>query len=607
MTCCRRSNDKGRLQIAGKKHTMKKLWQNIKKKIYPEFLHLDYSSNFYQGRMNYRRIWLINITLISFVSLTPLVVLAILNYHITQEAIDSEARLRVARLTSNTRRSVTYFLKERIDALNFIAREETFGRLNSSENLAGILKSLKIGFGGFLDIGLIDAQGRQIQYAGPFDLVGKDYGDQQWFAACLRQGVFVSDVFLGYRNVPHMIIAVKSQPREDGFYILRAALDTKQMTNILSALEISEKSDAFLLNSDGLLQTASHYYGGLLVKADLPVPPYAEHTQTYVTLDKTGQRLLMAYAYIEDSPFILMLATQPQTANSPWRVWQQKMTDFLGWAIIFIVAIIASVPAYTVNRIVEADKRRLHAMRHMESDNRLSSIGRLAAGVAHEINNPLAIINENAGYIKDLFTFDKKFNADPKLLELVDDVLESVERCGTITKQLLDFARHFEPQIKPVQLDKIIQQVLSFLKKEAAYRNIKLTIDVSENLPLLNSDRGKLQQIFLNLFNNAFQAMSSGGELTVRAAVRDNNHVTVSVRDNGCGISEENKKRIFEPFFSTKTQAGGTGLGLSITYGMVHTLGGDISVQSELGKGTTFSLNLPVTPKGENQNECAAG
>jgi signal transduction histidine kinase len=502
---------------------------------------------------------------------------------------------------------VTYFLKERIDALNFIAREESVSRLSNPEQLAGILRSLKIGFGGFVDIGLINKAGEQIQYAGPFNLTGKAYGEQKWFETCVKQGFFVSDVFLGYRNIPHMFIAVKSPARHDAFFILRAALDTKQLVDLLSSLDISAKSDAFISNTEGLLQTASKYSGNLLEKISLSIPPYNEHTQTYKTRNKNGEPLLVAYAYIQDSPFILMLATQPQTPDNPWRVWRNKMTVFLGWAIVFILTIIALVPAYTVNRIVEADKRRLHAMRRMESDTRLASIGRLAAGVAHEINNPLAIINENAGYIKDLFTIEKKFTANPQLLELIDDVLESVERCGTITKQLLDFARHFEPQISPVKLHKVVHQVLSFLKKEASYRNIQLTIDIPEDLPELNTDRGKLQQIFLNLFNNAFQAMAKGGELTVKAAMCDNNHVTVSVQDNGYGISDEHKKQIFEPFFSTKTKAGGTGLGLSITYGMVNKLEGKISVSSELGKGTTFSVTLPLTPKGENQNEYFAG
>ncbi|MEJ2038465.1 MAG: ATP-binding protein [Desulfosarcinaceae bacterium] len=586
---------------------MNKLWQYLKKNIYPEFLHFDYKPNFYQGRMNYRRIWLINISLISFVALMPLIILAILNYHITQEAIHSEAKLRVERLTSNTRRSITYFFRERIDALSFIAREETFNRLDNPDHLSGILKSLKIGFGGFVDIGLIDTAGQQVQYAGPYNLAGKAYADQKWFSACIQNGVVVSDVFLGHRNSPHMVIAVKSPSRKDGFFILRATLDSSHMTHILSSLDISEESDAFISNTEGLLQTASKYNGALLEKIGLPVPSYAEHTRIFETKDKNGQPLLVGYAYIKDSPFILMLSTQPHTPNNTWHIWRSKMGVFLVWAIIFILAIIASVPGYTVNRIVESDKRRLQAMRHMESDNRLSSIGRLAAGVAHEINNPLAIINENAGYIKDLFMIEKKFEANQQIMELIDDVIESVERCGAITKQLLGFARHFEPQIIPLELNKVILQVLSFLKKEAGYRNIKLNIDVTEDLPVINSDQGKLQQIFLNLFNNAFQAMADGGELTVRANLRDKDHITVSVQDNGCGISEENKKQIFEPFFSTKAKTGGTGLGLSITYGMVNELEGEISVQSEPGMGTTFFITLPLTLKGENQNECSTG
>ena len=134
-------------------------------------------------------------------------------------------------------------------------------------------------------------------------------------------------------------------------------------------------------------------------------------------------------------------------------------------------------------------------------------------------------------------------------------------------------------------------------------------MDVAENLPEFESDRGKLQQIFLNLVNNAFQAMSDGGILTITARPSENGDLTFTVADNGCGIPEADRKRIFEPFFSTKKKRGGTGLGLSITYGLVQELGGRISVSSEIGKGTEFTITLPAgqhpTNKGDHHENTA--
>jgi signal transduction histidine kinase len=151
--------------------------------------------------------------------------------------------------------------------------------------------------------------------------------------------------------------------------------------------------------------------------------------------------------------------------------------------------------------------------------------------------------------------------------------------------------------VSTAPIRRVIGDVLSFLEKEASYRNITLDLDIPADLPPLVTDRGKVQQIFLNLINNAFQAVFDGGHIAIRARQVQNRQIAVAVSDDGCGISEENLQKIFDPFFSTKKNSGGSGLGLSITYGLVQRLGGQIAVESELGKGTTFTVTLPVETK----------
>jgi signal transduction histidine kinase len=200
-------------------------------------------------------------------------------------------------------------------------------------------------------------------------------------------------------------------------------------------------------------------------------------------------------------------------------------------------------------------------------------IRRLRTGMfAHEINNPLALINETAGYVKDQFTIKKQYNKDDELLENIDYILDAVERCGTITRQLLGFARKFDVKIQKVNLNEIISDLLVFYKKEAEYRNVNVYVDIAEDIPEIETDRGKLQQVLLNLVNNAFQALDNGCNLDIKASPESRDRVSITISDNGCGMSQENLSKIFEPFFTTKEKGQGTGLGLAITYALVKKL-----------------------------------
>jgi signal transduction histidine kinase len=223
----------------------------------------------------------------------------------------------------------------------------------------------------------------------------------------------------------------------------------------------------------------------------------------------------------------------------------------------------------------------------------MASIGRLASGVAHEINNPLAIINESAGLMHDLVSRDTDNPRKDKYLHLLDKILESDKRCSDITHQLLGFAKRLDVQHEPVDLHVLTRQVLSFLEKEAAYRNIQITVDCRPDVPTIETDRRGLQQVFFNIVNNALQAVADGGSIAIGIRRAGASKVEVTFSDNGPGIPEDVLPRIFEPFFTTRREHG-TGLGLSITYGIVQKLGGEIGVTSEVNSGTNFIVTLPV-------------
>ncbi len=576
------------------------------KRIKPKFWdYRDVAAGHREQLFNFRRVWKLTVFLTAGVALIPLISLAIVDYHVTQGSIERENLLRTARLVSNTRRTLFFFFAERRAAMDFIVRQNKFVALNQPGAMEQILKNLKQSFGGFTDLGLIDPLGNQRSYVGPFDLLGANYSEQDWFREVCKRGVYISDVFLGFRHVPHIVIAVKRRLPNGSFYVLKGTLDTKKFDDLLSGLEMGGQGDAFIINREGKLQTPSLYHGKVLEKSSLPVPEYAPKTRVFEKKNADGNLLLIGYRYISDTPFILMVVKHKRELMKSWRETRIELLFFLGISMLVILGVVIWMATYLVNRIFVADQNRIATLHQVEYTNKMASIGRLAAGVAHEINNPLAIINEKAGLIKDLFTFKGEYTADEKLLGLVNAILSSVKRAGTITKRLLSFSRHSEISIQQIELKELIEEVLSFFEKEAEYRSITISLEVAENIPGIETDRGKLQEIFLNLFNNACSAMEDGGHLDIRMRRNDRNNVSVMVSDDGCGIPKKDLDRIFEPFFSTRTKKGGTGLGLSLTANFLQELGGKITVESEPDKGTTFTVTLPVRmEKKEGKNVC---
>jgi signal transduction histidine kinase len=187
----------------------------------------------------------------------------------------------------------------------------------------------------------------------------------------------------------------------------------------------------------------------------------------------------------------------------------------------------------------------------------------------------------------------KKDYSRERSLGIVDSILSSVERCGKITHSLLGFATHVDVRFETIPLDQVITQVLVFLGKESEFRRITVNMEVQDNLSPIESDVGQLEQVFLNIINNAFDAVDDGGRIDIELWADGSDMVSVRVTDDGYGISEENLKHIFDPFFSTKGEKG-SGLGLSITFGIVQKLGGRLDVESKKEEGSTFTVTLPV-------------
>ncbi|HUL20079.1 MAG TPA: ATP-binding protein [Thermodesulfobacteriota bacterium] len=219
---------------------------------------------------------------------------------------------------------------------------------------------------------------------------------------------------------------------------------------------------------------------------------------------------------------------------------------------------------------------------------KMAAIGELAAGVAHEINNPLT------GVLTFSSLMLKKTDENHPWRKDLENIVQQTTRCRNIVKGLLDFARQRKPDKREWDIHLLIDNTLTLVEKQAPFQNIKIDKQFTTGIPMLFVDGDQIQQVFMNILLNAADAMAGeGGRLTIKTDSRDGLAV-VSFTDTGCGIPKEHLPKLFDPFFTTKETGKGTGLGLAISYGIVQSHGGDIEVESQVGKGSTFRIKLPV-------------
>jgi len=275
---------------------------------------------------------------------------------------------------------------------------------------------------------------------------------------------------------------------------------------------------------------------------------------------------------------------------------EQKFTDMerettLGFLGVTLAGMLLALAVSYA--LADSIKLRAYTERQLLRSERLASLGRLAAGVAHEINNPLT------GVLTFGHLLLRKCGADSPQREGLETIVNETARCKRIVRELLDFARQTEPQKVRADVNDVLQESLRLTENQALVHNVKIVRELNRYLPEIMLDKAQIQQVFVNIVVNAIDAMPDGGILTVSSDLTpDRKSVETRFADTGCGIAAENIGRVLDPFFTTKDISKGTGLGLAVSYGIVARHNGSIEVQSQLGEGSTFSVRLPVDEEG---------
>ncbi len=450
----------------------------------------------------------------------------------------------------------------------------------------------------FVDIGVVNENGIQTSYAGPFKLKEVDYSRSDWFKKALENENYISDVFPGIRGIPHFIVTTRIIYRGSK-WVVRATVDFEAFNSLVENIQIGKTGFAFIVNKTGEFQTKPRHealasqgaYKSLITGKSI-----AKDEVTFAELSTdAGNETIYCIAPLKQGHWFLVYQ---QDASDAYAVVERARSLSL---LIFVAGIftVGSVSVLLAQRMVrkiqESDRQKEMMNEQVIEAGKLASLGELAAGIAHEINNPVAIMVEEAGWMEDLLKDDPQgcFQNSEEFARSLNQIKVQGRRCKEITHKLLSFARKTDPTVKNVDLNELIEDVVALSEQRAKYAGVKIDLHLSNDIPPVTVSPSEIQQVMLNLINNSLDAMEkTGGKIDITSRV-DGSFVVIDVADNGPGIPKANLPRIFDPFFTTKPVGSGTGLGLSICYGIVKKMGGDITVNSAKGIGAEFHVHIP--------------
>jgi len=489
------------------------------------------------------------------------------------------ASLRVDAL--ELKNGVDQFLVERTEDLKLIAANVGLAGLRDSDRLQSVFQSLQQQLPCFTDLGVIDDAGRHMAYVGPYDLLSKNYRNAQWFQIAMSRGVYVSDVFLGYRNVPHFVIAVK-QDGDQGVWFLRATIDTNYFHHMIAEIAAKSKAQAYLINRQGIYQSRSR------AGEDLMSPSPVTNLKAFegVAFQEGGDSLLMT-VWLENVPWLCVVQMDRKAAFADL----QRMRIIGIWVFIMAAILMVMTVLLTTNHLVsrlELTRRSVRFLdRQLRRSNRLSSTMELALGFSREIKDALANIDTVAMSIQDLCPSNPAGDVTESLAQLRSEVARSRRSID----KFLRFTRSGEPILKELNVNEVLDDLIELMDKELRFNDIRVNRDYADSLPAICSDLSELRQVFQNLILNAVAAIQTHGEITLTTRLASDG-VVVTVADTGPGISAAHFDKIFDPLFTTKP--GKTGLGLPICADILEGLGGRIAAQNPPEGGACFVVKLPL-------------
>ncbi len=535
------------------------------------------------------------ISVLLIASLLPLAIAGFGAWIVFGSLLEQKALERMQTVVRSHAQAIEQHLTERKHLLKMTAESNSLIEISQKEKARELLDNLnEVTSGSFVDLGVIGESGNHLVYIGPYDLEARNYADAPWFKEVMSRGSFVSDVFMGFRNVPHCVIAVRTS-KNGVTWILRATINSEKFNSLVQSHNLGKNSDAYIVNSSGVYQTAPK--GGNILDTLSGVIPEYRRGVTDSRFEKESITQIRVTTWINDNRWILAVEQDLDTIQEPV---DQAIADGAKVVVVAVILLILTTVFATwhlTGQIDKANTEREEMSRAFMRSAKLASIGELATGLAHEINNPLAVISAEQTNMTDVLSDCPELPQKNEILESIARCRNQVSRCAGITRKMLQFGRNRETSLEKTDIRPRLQEIINLLKRQANVRNVELTLNAPEHLPDAIIDPIEFEQVVVNLINNAIDALPNGGRIDINVS-NDKDAILLEIADNGIGIPKEIIDRVFEPFFTTKPVGKGTGLGLSVCFGIVHSWGGNIRVDSKPGHGTRMLLTIPL----ENKN-----
>jgi two-component system, NtrC family, sensor kinase len=519
-------------------------------------------------------------------SFIPLLVIGGGMYYHTVSILEQKTLAALDAEISEHREAIDQFLTERTMDLKLLSSNLGFDYLTAPGNLKRAFDTLQKQLPCFSDMGVIDDQGRHRAYVGPYDLLSKNYKDTPWFKAIQQREFYVSDVFMGFRNDPHFIIAVK-QTTNEGFWVLRATVDTGYFEGLVAEVLSKRDGDAYVVNKDGIFQTTPRWGGKIMGQSEVK---YMEPFKG-VRLEERGGKIVMT-AWLERAPWLCVAEFKREDIYSPLRnIRNVGILVFVLGAMLIVLTVILTTN-YLFSRL-ETKRRNIRFLDHqLQHSNKMASSMKLASGFVREVNETLSNIDLVLSWVDDLAQGDLSGEESrTEVRESLKQVRSELVRARRATDRFLKSTQASLPIIREVRVQDLLDEIVELLDGELHFNSITIKREYQDPIPPVQSDPSQLRQIFQNLIVNALTAIGQDGVITLSVQGAEEK-VSVSVGDTGPGIPKGKLDEIFDPLFTSTPDR--TGLGLAIGAGVLKKLGGKISVKSEIGKGSVFTVEIPT-------------
>ena len=535
----------------------------------------------------YRALWNRVIVAILAAAFLPLLLIGGSMYFCTMSELRKKTMESVRTEVVHHKDAIDRFLAERLNDLRLLSANLNPVTFTTPEPLESVFHSLLKELPYFTDLGIIDAEGRHLVYAGPYDLISKNYKQAEWFKSVMERGVYVSDVFLGFRKVPHFVIALK-RGGKTGPWILRATVDATYFDRIVSGSGVSGGTDAFLINRHGVFQSKPRTGNRLMSQSEFRgIAPFEG-----VKIEK-HEGEFCAMAWLDRAPWLCVVKIDSRTVLKPiHRVRNIGILVFILGSILVVVTVLLTTN-YLIT-LLESKRQRIQVLgERFYRTGHLLSLLELFPSLVREMGDILSNIDVAAAWIDEA----AKKEDLREIRHTMAQIRSEMTRGRKFVERFTSFLKPSFPIASELDVNGLLKEVLEILDRELRFRNIKVRLAYQSQLPSVTSDRTKLGQVILHILLNAMDAIEKDGEIRIETRT-EKDGVMVSVSDNGPGIPEDAVEYIFDAFFTTRT--GHLGLGLTICAEIMEKLGGRISVGSTEGKGACFTILIPfkVQPSG---------